>query len=364
MKVSLDMQRGDENLRRLLSSLLFAFVLFLIATYFIAMVLGPLVFFSTADGLSVSHRTISRLPIIIFGAYAVVDVEMNMGLFFLGIWLVFFACFFMALEVRENIFVSLRTLGRGGIDASFRNYLLFMSVVGSFSLVSVLLLEWFLSLFGLSVGAPSIPGNGAPSELRQFLFFLEFSYAPIIEEIGFRIIPLGVFLVVYLLLVKSQSRGQGGGCSWKSLITAPFFPYKAKRECGLENVDSEGLFKGISVGEWVVIVVAAVVFGLAHYPLGSWGPAKFFSATLVGVALGAVYFAYGFVAPILLHWFFNYYFNVFSLASDYFAGLSSLIFLAYFVNVLFGLFIFANIVFVFLKRFEHFRRKPASQTDN
>ncbi|MEM2102011.1 MAG: CPBP family glutamic-type intramembrane protease [Candidatus Bathyarchaeia archaeon] len=350
-------------MRRLLGSLLFALILFLIATYFIAMVLGPLVFFSTADGLSVSHRTISRLPIIIFGAYTVVDVEINMGLFFLGIWLVFFACFFIALEVRENIFVSLSNLGRGGITASFRNYLLFMPVVGSFSLVSVLLLEWFLSLFGLSVGAPPVPGSGVPSEFRQFLFFLEVSYAPIVEEIGFRIIPLGVFLVVYLLLVKSQARGHVGGCSWKSLAIAPFFPYRAKRECGLENVDGKGLFKGISVGEWVVIVVAAVVFGLAHYPLGSWGPAKFFSATLVGVALGVVYFAYGFVAPILLHWFFNYYFNVFSLAADYFARLSSLMFLAYFVNVLLGFFVLALVVFAFVRWFERFRGKPpATQT--
>ncbi|MDH7595437.1 MAG: CPBP family glutamic-type intramembrane protease [Candidatus Bathyarchaeia archaeon] len=356
------MQNVDESLRRLLGSLLFALVLFLIATYFIAMVLGPLVFFSTADGLSVSHRTISRLPIIVFGAYAVVNVEMNVGLFFLGIWLIFFACFFMALEVRENIFVSLGNLSRGGIITSFRNYLLFMPFAASFSLVSVILLEWFLSLFGLSVGAPSVPGSGAPGEFRQFLFFLEVSYAPIVEEIGFRVIPLGVFLVVYLLLVKSQGRGQVGGCSWKSLVIAPFFPYKAKRECGLESVDGKGLLKGISVGEWVVIGVAAVVFGLAHYPLGSWGPAKFFSATLVGVVLGVVYFAYGFVAPILLHWFFNYYFNVFSLASDYFVMLSPLMFLAYFVNVLFGFFILAIVVFVSVKRFERVKRKTSQTT--
>jgi len=352
----------EESLKRLLGPLLFVSILFLVVTYFVAMVLGPLVFFSTADGLTVSQRTVHRLPIVIFGAYAIINVNINVGSFFLGIWLVFFACFFIALEVRENIFTSLSKLNRGMITASFRNYLLFMPLVTSFSLATVLLMEWFLErVLGFPVGGPSVPGNGAPGEFREFQFFLEVSYAPIVEEIGFRIIPLGVFLVVYFFLVRSQIRSQGDGCSWKSVAISPFYPDKAKRDCGLASVDSAGLLRGISVGEWVVIFATAVVFGLAHYPFGQWGPAKFASATLVGVVLGVVYLAYGFVAPILLHWFFNYYFNIFYLASNYFVRLSPLMFLVYFVNLLFGLFILVAIVFTFVRRVG---RKPASKPES
>jgi hypothetical protein len=36
---------------------------------------------------------------------------------------------------------------------------------------------------------------------------------------------------------------------------------------------------------------------------------------LSGLALGYVYLRYGAYAPVLLHWFFNYYFGAFDLAS-------------------------------------------------
>jgi len=47
---------------------------------------------------------------------------------------------------------------------------------------------------------------------------------------------------------------------------------------------------------------------LAHYLTGGgWEIGKITSASVVGLAMGLTYLLYGVQAPILLHWFFNYY---------------------------------------------------------
>jgi len=348
----------EENLKRLLGPLLLVLIFFLIASYFVAMVLGPLVFFSTADGLAVSKTPIQRLPFVFLGVYVDVGVSMSVGMLFLSIWFVFLVCFFVASVVREDVFVSFEKLRSGAMVASFRNYLLFMPVVAGFSFMSTLFIDLFLEMLGIPVEGPKIPGDGT-GEFWELRRFLSISYAPIVEEIGFRLIPVGVFIVVYLFLVRRRNAAsQAGGCSRRSLVLALNFPDKAKKDCGLRSVDGFGFLRGISGGEWVVILLTSVVFGLAHFPFGSWGPGKFLSAAVVGVFLGVVYLAYGFFAPILLHWFFNYYFNVFSLASSYFWRLSGVLFLVFFANLLFGLFVFVAVVYTFVRRVW---RKPESK---
>jgi len=351
----------EVSLKRLFSQLFFVLIFLLLASYFVAMLLGPLVFFSTADGLAASRRVIQRLPIVIFGVDTGINVNISVGLFFLSLWFVFLVCFIIASVVREDFFVSLEKFNKGSVVAAFRNYLLFMPLVASFSFVSALVIELFLEGVGVPVDAPPVSGDGS-SEFRAFMRFLSISYAPVIEEIGFRIIPIGVFLVFYLSVLRKQAMmRQVNRCSWKALVVAPFFPDKAKRDCGLKTVDEFGVRGGISYAEWVMIVIAAFVFGFAHFPLSYWGPGKFVSATVIGLVLGVVYLAYGFVAPVLLHWFFNYYFNVFYLAYNYYSQLPFLIFAVEYVNILLGLLAWFAIFYVVVRRL---RRKRESEAVN
>jgi len=58
-----------------------------------------------------------------------------------------------------------------------------------------------------------------------------------------------------------------------------------------------------------------MAFGVAHFTSGAgWGPGKITSALLAGLMFAIVYLAYGVEAPILLHWFFNYYWEAYGLA--------------------------------------------------
>ncbi len=64
--------------------------------------------------------------------------------------------------------------------------------------------------------------------------------------------------------------------------------------------------------EWIAIVGTSAFFGLAHV-LSSigWEMGKITSVFVQGFFFAVTYVAYGFEAPILLHWFFNYYFYFF-----------------------------------------------------
>jgi hypothetical protein len=67
----------------------------------------------------------------------------------------------------------------------------------------------------------------------------------------------------------------------------------------------------------LLLVISSVAFGAAHYLAGGgWDIGKISTAALAGFAMGLVYLRYGAYAPILLHWFFDYYFGAFDLASQ------------------------------------------------
>ena len=82
----------------------------------------------------------------------------------------------------------------------------------------------------------------------------------------------------------------------------------------MPTVGEHGLLRGVSVPEWVAIIGSSAFFGLAHVlsPIG-WEIGKITSTFVQGFFFAVTYVAYGFEAPILLHWYFNYYnyfFNV------------------------------------------------------
>jgi hypothetical protein len=161
-----------------------------------------------------------------------------------------------------------------------------------------------------SGGLPTQP----PPDFQQeppFIQFFQVSYAVLLEEIGFRISPIGLFLIVRMLEARFQNQITLSG--WerlKLLFTALIYPDKAKKTVGLKTVSDFGIRKGISRGEWIMIFLTALAWGAAHFLVGGWTVGKFTSVFVDGLVFGLTYMAYGAYAPILLHWFFNYYLSV------------------------------------------------------
>jgi len=191
-----------------------------------------------------------------------------------------------------------------------------------------------ISSFQESVGIPT--GSPPEWESRFETFFIGGTLLALVEEIGFRISTIGVFLIAYLFLVKRKTVASWSvGHALKVTFLIPLFPDKAKKSLGVKTVSEFGI-RGISLAEWIMIIITSSVFGWVHvgHP---WGLGKFTTATLVGLAFGLAYLLYGAQAPILLHWFFNYYGYSYNLALDFYSIASPIVFIMYFVILILGI---------------------------
>ena len=56
----------------------------------------------------------------------------------------------------------------------------------------------------------------------------------------------------------------------------------------------------------ILVVLVGVMFGAAHVLSDQWSNGKFAQAAMAGIIIGWVYYRYGFVAALLIHWATNY----------------------------------------------------------
>ena len=289
---------------------LFFVVHILVSSYFLVMFLGPALLFSP-DGITAGNQN-RHLPILlftIFGFYT--PIALNVGLVFLFLWSVFAVCFVAAWNFRESFHGVIEKGFSRSIKKLFDNWLFAMPIITSMMLIAVIAIHSFQEAHGVPTGDISLPPN-------RFEAFFELSYAALVEEIGFRVIPIGAFLIVYLFWTgRKNAVTLSWGQRLKLFFTAPLFPDEAKRMVGVRTVGDFGVRGGISSGEWGMVFFTSIIFGLAHYLSGGgWEIGKATSASVVGLAMGLTYLLYGVQAPILLHWFFNYYTYAYIFASE------------------------------------------------
>jgi membrane protease YdiL (CAAX protease family) len=128
----------------------------------------------------------------------------------------------------------------------------------------------------------SVEKTGAPNQLIQFFQIL---LAPLVEEIGFRVMLIGLPLFA-LYSCKSSLR---------------FFVKSLWRPW--HNLDITDLKKPL-----LIIIIVAIFFGISHVISGeAWSVGKFAQATVSGLIIGWVYFRYGLAPAILIHWAANYF---------------------------------------------------------
>jgi hypothetical protein len=279
-------------------------------SYILSLIVGTLLISTTTLGGQL-HVLTQLFP---FWALMLgIGLEAN-SLLIVSVSLVIFAVCFLKAATSNGGFISgLRVLTSGITPRTLPNWLTVMPLLAS----AILLIDLLLTLLQSSAGVPTgmLPTTD-PTQLIPLLAF-----APIAEEIGFRISVIG--LVVGILVAVSLGRSIAGGIRMPishQLITffsAFLSPGNAKERIGLPSIRTHG-FKGISIVEWIFVILTSVIFGAYHVFGGGWGPGKFLTAALSGFALALVYLAYGAFADILLHWFFDMYLTVFA----YYNGLN------------------------------------------
>lgn len=308
-------QSNAEAVGRVLAIII---VVFSVASYIVSLAFGPVLFFSTSDGLKAAARGIHDLPIVFFmGLVLPVPVTINFGILFVGLWIAFVICIGLAWFSRGGFHKSIKSEIARSVPFARTSFLFAMPLVGSALLYATVLISEFQTTQGVQTGSLSFPPQTSP-----YVILVNLAFAPLQEEFAFRITSIGIPVGLYLLYCyRSDQRIPKALPRLKLFLLAMFSPELAKMKVGYRNVHENGFIHGISPLEWILIFITSLGFGAAHYLLGGgWDVGKISTAFLAGFVFAIMYVAYGAYADILLHWFFNYYFTVLDMASSTYGG--------------------------------------------
>jgi hypothetical protein len=231
---------------------------------------------------------------------------------FLAIYLAFFL---IAAKQGVGLIGAQRDAINKGYRTLFSNPLTAtILLLGGTSLVTVAI-DTIQSSSGIATG--SISGDTLP-------LLVDITVAPLFEETTFRVILLGVpILVLSLLLFRNLSPLRAVRVLWRPSSSWDVDEVDgAGTRRSFEDADPS-LFPGYGRDSlkaramkpvvYVFLALSSFIFGYAHYASGAgWGPGKISEAAFAGLALGYLYVKYGFLADVLLHWSINYVGTIYS----------------------------------------------------
>lgn len=207
-----------------------------------------------------------------------IPIQFELGDAFIVLWCVFMMIFTIALLGPKSSFLkALSPLMSDGKYESKINYL--VSVIKWFSIIIVIsvIIDYAQSSVGIS--------TKAPESADVLIHFFNITAAPLSEEIGFRVILIGIPL--FLMYSHRASIKLFFKSLWNPSQTIHIFESK----------------KAL-----VLIVAVGVFFGAAHIISGEpWSLGKFAQASASGIIIGWVYFKHGFPSAVLVHWATNYF---------------------------------------------------------
>ena len=284
---------------------------FIIFTYPISLLLGVYVMYMPQLGLSyLRHST--QIYLISYMIALPIPFKVSRAALFAVLITIYLIFLIASAKLDRSVIEALHRSWRD-ISSLSGNWLLYMPMVSGMLLILIAALQSLQEFVGIPTGAISFP--------NPYGGLLSLAYSPIMEEIGFRLTPIGTVTAIYLARY---------GKPLNALLSV-LWPDKGKERQGLSTIRKDG-FRAITKPEWIAIAVSSLLFGLIHYIAGGgWNIGKISSAAVAGTALALIYLWKGIHASILLHWFFNYYSYVWDIAGmvdfQLFAGLNAPIYM-------------------------------------
>lgn len=246
--------------------------------FLVSFPIGIYVVFESDIGQEINYEfPISKLDVLRETVLADIPAWISIGDAFVVMWALYAVVFVIAtMGPRQGFLKSFSPIIQLGRLDSGKNYMLGATKWFSVLVLISALINYVQESFGVTTVAPFIENN-----LIQFLYV---TAAPLFEEFGFRVILIGVpLLVMYSSRVSARNVL---GCLWNP-----------------GRLEIASYKKAI-----MLIIVVGVLFGLAHIASGqSWSEGKFAQATAGGIILGWAYVRYGFAAALLIHWATNYF---------------------------------------------------------
>ncbi|MCS7141151.1 MAG: CPBP family intramembrane metalloprotease [Candidatus Nitrosocaldus sp.] len=207
-----------------------------------------------------------------------VEMSISVGDLFILLWCTYLLLFTILLLSPKNLFSAVVISVRNTADNSNGS-----RSSNSNNLITTI--AWFSILVASSVAIDLLQGilgieTGSLEYDDRLRHLVDATAAPLREELGFRVILIGI--PVYLFLARQ-------GSTLLSVLWRPY-EYSTHRR-----------------SVYVLIVASALLFGLAHVLFSTgWSYGKVTQATVGGLILGWLYYRYGLHTAIIAHWAANY----------------------------------------------------------
>ena len=241
--------------------------------------LGAYAIFNSDIGDDIDYNfPLEKFDMFIAGVNIQLPLEYEIGDIFIITWSIFVILFVISsLGPKKNFMKTIGDILSNGKNSFSENYMI--NIIKWFSIL--VLISAVITIIQESFGIVTEP----PDTANDLILFLQISLAPITEEIGFRLILIGIPL--FLIYSHKSSLKFFFKCLWN--------PYS--------NLHVYEKRKAVAL-----IVGVGLFFGIAHVISGEpWTEGKILQASIGGIILGWVYFRYGLAAAIILHWATNYF---------------------------------------------------------
>jgi len=171
----------------------------------------------------------------------------------------------------------------------------FFVIVASAAYFLVFAISLIEEYSGVAIGGTTISNElvGKP-----FLTYSSLIFAPLAEETGFRILPLGLltfFLVRHRMKSSNHRINKDPGLA-SQIVQSFLAPGRFRRTNGIYS---------LTAMDWTFVAITAGLFGFAHVLFGLWSIGKILTAGIVGVALAVGFLKFGPYVDIPIHWVFN-----------------------------------------------------------
>ena len=213
-----------------------------------------------------------------------IPFDIEIGDVFIVLWSIYAILFTIAMFGPDKGFLKTLSanLSNGKLETK-SNYMIAITKWFSILILISVIIDFIQHGFGIVTVPPPVD-----NDLTQFLYV---SLSPIVEELGFRVILIGLPLFVFYS---------------HKLSIKHFFKSLWNPNRNLHIYDFRKIL--------FLIILVGIFFGLAHIMTGEpWSEGKFAQATASGIILGWLYFRFGLIPAILVHWGTNYF--IFSYAN-------------------------------------------------
>jgi len=271
--------------RDIVSSLYSLISVTLILIFLASLPLGFIIYTRTSEGIEFMHNYVVRPTIWIFVLLIELPIQLPVWIVWYFLQAVFIISFIASALEHGGVWRALDP--DTPVKESIRNFMFFMPFITTTSLILIYILTWVLEYMGI--------GTEYSGELPEpAVSFFILNYAPVAEEIGFRLLSIGLPLAITLLLMMER---------WSvkpiDILRALLCPGKLRQD----------LKARLKILIWLLVLTSSIAFGIAHQMRG-WEYGKAITSLVMGIILGLCYVYYGIHASLLTHWFFDYHLSV------------------------------------------------------